>query len=166
MERIEGGGFFAYRREAREKKESSRSRKGGGVGFLRALEQRVNEAGGAEQGAAVNGHSLSSVEEAEQFLDEIHQLGERLAKQRTFTALKEYRQAVQTFMNTVVSDGLDMQAHTSGSNILNRKRYSMIQVINEKLQRLASGMLQTQRPQLELLRRVEEIHGMLVNLLQ
>ena len=57
-----------------------------------------------------------------------------------------------------------MEEHTSGGNVLNRKRFSIVQIIDQKLDRLVQGMLQSQESQMELMSRVEEIHGLLVDL--
>jgi hypothetical protein len=164
MQRVENGGFFAFRRETRDKKETGRAPESKQTGFLSLLRNQNTEAAGAGKGP----HQVPapSVEDAERQLDEIHKLGERLLKERTFTALKRYKEAVQAFLNQIVKASLDLETHTSGTNVLNRKRFSMIQVIDQKLQRLAMGMLQTQEAQLDLLRRVEEINGMLVDLTQ
>lgn len=164
MQRIESGGFFAFRRETREKKESRRASESEQTGFLSMLRTKADETPSSrfpQQEAPI-----SSIDEAERELDNIHELGEKLLKERTFTALKRYKAAVQAFLNKIVKGSLDLEAHTSGTNVLNRKRFSMITVIDQKLQRLATGMLQTQEAQLDLLKRVEEINGMLVDLTQ
>lgn len=164
MQRIESGGFFAFRRETRDKKDVRRSAEGEPSSFVSLLKDDSNRK--VERTEESGRAPLVSVEAAEQHLDDIHALGEKLLKERTFSALRRYKNAVQQFLNVVVKNSLEMEAHSSGSNVMNRKRFSVIQVIDEKLQRLATGMLQTQQPQLDLLRRVEEINGMLVDLTQ
>ena len=164
MQRIESGGFFAFRREMREKKAVRRSAESEPSSFVSLL--KTDSENRVEQSEESGELPSVSVEDAEQHLDEIHALGEQLLKERTFSALRRYKAAVQQFLEVIVKNSLEMEAHTSGSNVMNRKRFSVIQVIDEKLQRLASGMLQTQQAQLDLLRRVEEINGMLVDLTQ
>ena len=44
------------------------------------------------------------------------------------------------------------------------KRYTLIAVVDRKLEQLAAGILQNQRDKLEILRKVEEIQGMLVDM--
>lgn len=107
---------------------------------------------------------LESLDEAHEMLDRIHQLGDKLSREQTFSRLREYREAVRLFLGRVVASGVGMEEHTSGTNILNRKRFTLIRVIDERLDRLAAGMVQTQQSQLELLRKVEEIQGLLVDL--
>lgn len=103
--------------------------------------------------------------EAEKLLDTVHSLGDELIRKRTYSALKEYREAVQAFIAKIAHDGVDVEEQSSGTNILNRKRFSILRVVDQRLERLARGMMQSQDEQLELLQRVEEIYGMLVDLL-
>ncbi len=103
--------------------------------------------------------------EAEKLLDTVHSRGDELVRKRTYTALKEYRVAVQAFLAKIVHESVDVEEQSSGTNILNRKRFSILRVVDQRLERLARGMMESQGEQLELLQRVEEIYGMLVDLL-
>jgi hypothetical protein len=66
----------------------------------------------------------------------------------------------------VVERGLIVEENVSGRNVLNRKKFALIKVIDEKLERLALGILQTQKDQFDILARVDEINGLLVDLLR
>ena len=145
-----------------------RSRLGGGGrnekanGIFSGL-LRTEESGEAQS----RGDFTASVPEgeAEKLLDTVHSLGDELVRKRTYSALKAYRVAVQAFLAKIVHDGVDVEEQSSGTNILNRKRFSILRVVDQRLERLARGMMQSQNEQLELLQRVEEIYGMLVDLL-
>ena len=100
----------------------------------------------------------------EAMLDGIHALGEELVKRRTMQALRAYREAIKRFLRQVVGDGLGIKEQESGSSILTRKRYTMVTVINDNLERLVHGLMQSQEAQFTLLERVEEIQGLLVDL--
>jgi len=164
MERIEPG-FFAFRRDARDKKKVGKNVHSQQVGFSSLLRDEAVEAGLPEELAAVEFEPIENLDEAQRRLDRIHELGDELMKKRTFTALRAYKHAVQSFLKSVVEYSISVEEHTSGSNILNRKRFAVIKVVDEKLQRLAIGLVQTQGAQLDLLRKVEEINGLLVDLL-
>jgi hypothetical protein len=157
MERIENDGFFSFRRTRRER--TRRSEEPSAPVFNSLFEKEVEEAS-FEPTAREN---ISS-EEVEQLLDSIHELGDELLRKRTFTAVQQYREAVKAFVRRTVSRSLDVEEHTSGGNVLNRKRFSIVQIIDQKLDRLVQGMLQSQESQMELMSRVEEIHGLLVDL--
>jgi uncharacterized protein YaaR (DUF327 family) len=60
--------------------------------------------------------------------------------------------------------GFSGQRGTPGS--MSQKQYTKIQVIDKKLEDLAAMLLSSQMPQLEMAARLEEISGLLVDLLQ
>ena len=59
----------------------------------------------------------------------------------------------------------DVEEHQSGGNILKRKRFTLVRQIDQKVERLVAGILQSQGRQLDILARLEEIDGMLVDLM-
>ena len=157
MERIENDGFFSFRRNSR--RERTRRGQESAPVFNSLFQKEVEE-------SAFEPTSREQIgsEEVEKLLDNIHELGDELLKKRTFTAVQQYREAVKAFVRRAVSQSLDVEEHTSGGNVLNRKRFSIVQIIDQKLDRLVQGMLQSQESQMELMSRVEEIHGLLVDL--
>lgn len=158
MERIENDGFFSFRRHDRRE----RARRGESpprAGFNSLFQHEVEEAR-----FEPSSRDRVTEGEVEELLDSIHELGDELLKKRTFTAVQRYREAVKAFVRRVVSQTLEVEEQTSGGNVLNRKRFSIVHVIDEKLDRLVQGMLQSQDSQMQLLSRVEEIHGLLVDL--
>ncbi|MFP4483657.1 MAG: YaaR family protein [Spirochaetaceae bacterium] len=122
-----------------------------------------------EEGQGAQNHAdftaRTPPDEVERLLDNVHTLGDELIRKRTYTALKAYRHAVQSFLAKIVHEGVDVEEQTSGTNVLNRKRFSILRIVDQRLERLARGMMESQGEQLELLQRVEEIYGMLVDLL-
>ena len=111
------------------------------------------------------GSSLSDTE-LEAMLDDIHRLGDLVRKQTSLGTMRDYRKAVGAFIHVVVERGLTIEENSSGHNILNRKKFALIKVIDERLERLASGVLQTQKDQLDILARIDEINGLLVDLVR
>ena len=100
----------------------------------------------------------------EELLDAVFSAGDRLKKTPTSDAIKEYRQKVKAFVKFAVAHSIAVEETTSGANILKRKRFTMVRVIDEKLESLAVSVLAAQRDQLAILAQIEEINGMLVNL--
>jgi uncharacterized protein len=128
--------------------------------FHRLIESS-SEVSAAGAGSGAGDLDTSSLES---MLDGIHQRGEELLKRRTMQSLKAYREAVQRFLRQVVGDGLGIREQESGSSIATRKRYTIITVVNDRLERLVHGLMQSQDAQFSLLERVEEIQGLLVDL--
>jgi uncharacterized protein YaaR (DUF327 family) len=102
----------------------------------------------------------------ERLYDAVHRAGQRLLHERTYTAAQRYRETIRRFLLKVVPDAHAVEVHESSRDILSRKRYYLITTVNSSVERLINGILQTQTQQLEILRRLEEIEGLLVDLMQ
>jgi uncharacterized protein YaaR (DUF327 family) len=113
-------------------------------------------------------------------MDEVRDAGDRLKTRPFGEEIMRYKQAVRNFINYVVQNCYSKEEE---EGILNkfkpsfkgrrgtpeateRKHYVKIQVIDKKLEDLAAMLLSSQSPQMELISRLEEIKGLLVDLLQ
>ena len=101
----------------------------------------------------------------EALLDNVHELGEKLKENASFQTVRECRQAVRDFLSYVLRHSLTVEQHESNPNVLKRKRFTLIKVIDQKLERFAAGIIQNQRAQLDILRQIDEISGLLIDLL-
>ena len=110
--------------------------------------------------------SISEDHPLESILDDIHELGEELKEKPSLKTISNYKKAIRGFMQYVVKRSIDVEEKTSGVNILKRKRFTLIKIIDEKLERLAAQILQNQRDQLNILQRVDEINGLLIDLVR
>ncbi len=123
---------------------------------------------GAESEEAAETESLQHLPASEEalraLLDDIHQAGEALSAKPVMDTIKRYKEAVRAFLHYVVENGYTAEERVSGFNILKRKKFTLIQVVDRKLEQLAAGILSGQRSQLEILARVEEINGLLIDL--
>lgn len=99
-------------------------------------------------------------------MDAVFAAGDALKGDTGREAMEHYKQAVRTFVSVVVSRGYDVEERTSGATIAKRKRFALVKVIDEKLERLIAGLVLSQRSQLDVLARVDEINGLIVNLVQ
>ena len=104
--------------------------------------------------------------EATELLDAVHSAGDSLRKDATPENVRAYKAAVRSFVHYVVDRAYDVSEKTSGGNILKRKKFTTVVVIDEKLERLGAEVLSAQRDKLDILRRIDEIHGLLVDLLR
>ncbi len=129
--------------------------------FRTVLGHAVEEARTEAQGAGGEPFSEAALES---LLDEVHGAGDRLKENPTVELVRAYKKAVRDFVHYVVERSYAVEERTSGGNILKRKKYYLVQVIDESLERLGAEILRNQRDKLEILRRVEEINGMLVDL--
>ncbi|MFP4643716.1 MAG: YaaR family protein [Spirochaetales bacterium] len=170
LDRIEPGSYFNAFQEA-GKKQGESQKKEKSERSERARSSRSKTTGSADRAASRSfGEFIASqtveLEKAHEQLDAIHSFGERLKRDPNLSNLQEYRRLVQEFLNDVVSGAYALDRQESGRNILKRKRFTLVSRVNQKLDRLAVGLMQTQTEQLDLLARIDEINGLLVNLVQ
>jgi uncharacterized protein YaaR (DUF327 family) len=100
-----------------------------------------------------------------QLLDDVYAKGEQLKQSPTLDTIKEYRWSVKKLLKEITEKMLKLEEKVSGINILKRKRFTLVKVIDRKLESLAAEVLRTQKEQLKILSRVDEINGLLVDLL-
>jgi uncharacterized protein YaaR (DUF327 family) len=79
--------------------------------------------------------------------------------------MKRYRGLVKDFLNEVVN-----RSHKfSRENFLDRRGrhrvYGMIKLVDEKMDELASALVQDERDHIDILNRVDEIRGLLLDII-
>ena len=92
-------------------------------------------------------------------------MGEKVKKEPRRTSVLAYKRAVKRLVSIAIERGLAVEEQTSSPNILKQKRFTLIKIIDEKLDRLVSGVLINQRETLDVLGRIDEINGLLVDLI-
>ncbi|MBN1698916.1 MAG: YaaR family protein [Spirochaetales bacterium] len=102
----------------------------------------------------------------EDMLDDIYEEGDKLKKAPTFAHIKSYRNSVKRFLKYITDHMVGVEEKVSGINILKRKRFTLISVIDQKLENLAAEVLSTQHEQCAILKKVDEINGLLVDLVR
>lgn len=162
MERVSGDGFFSYRRDVRN--DTKAGKKTGRSGKSRSFFSELGSVTESSEFESIDRTPEESDAEAAELLDSVFEAGDRLKRQTDIASLRSYKEAVRQFISIVVRRGIDVEQQQSGSSIDKRKRYALVRVIDEKLERLAAGMVSNQRNQLEILARIDEINGLIVDL--
>jgi len=158
MDRIESvEGPFSFSRPERKKTKKGSKVKPRFSSLLTEAEEGEEVVAGEER---IQGKVL------EELLDDLHGSGERLKDAQTLENIKKYKESVKSFLKYAVDHMLHIEENTSGLTVLKRKRFILIHVIDQKLERLVTEVLRNQLPQLEILNRINEINGLLVNLLR
>lgn len=98
-------------------------------------------------------------------LDEVHNQGDLLSKRPFPQEIQDYKQAVRNFIHYVVKNCFLAEEHQSGANLLKRKKFTLVQVIDKKLEELAAAIMRGQENQLSILAKTDEIRGLLVDLM-
>ena len=97
-------------------------------------------------------------------MEEITMQGDRLAKRRDVKDMKHYRSLVKVFMNEVVT-----HSHAfSRENFLDRRGrhrvYGIIRLVDENLDQLAQELMKDEQDHLEILNKIGEIRGLLLDI--
>lgn len=162
MERITPSGSPDLSRSKGRREKIEKKKKGSGV-FLEALEK----AGTSDSLHEINMEvPLAEDLSLEEMLDDIHECGQRLKDSPSLAHVMEYKQAVRNFMHHVVTAGLAAETREGArfNPLKKQKRFTIIKIIDEKLERLAAGILQNQKSRLDFLNSIDEINGLLVDL--
>jgi uncharacterized protein len=146
----------------RRKEDERKVGKGRGP-FRAVLGKAVEEA--RAKGDAVPEAGEFSQAELEELLDGVHEAGDRLKQNPSVDLVQAYKKAVRDFVHYIVERSYAVEQKTSGRNVLKRNIYFRVSVIDDSLEKLGAEILRNQRDNLEILRRVDEINGMLVDLL-
>jgi len=105
-----------------------------------------------------------SAEELQRKLVDIQQQGDRLMRSMTLRELKLYRMMVKGFLEDTVRRGIKLK-ETKGLDRRGRgKRYKILEEVDSLLVSIGEELLQTEEGRLELLQKVGEIRGLLINL--
>jgi uncharacterized protein YaaR (DUF327 family) len=116
-------------------------------------------------------------------LDSVHDAGDALSKRPFPDEIRRYRLTIRNFMRYVLDNAYGVKEEDGIPNYLKagfngeryrrdpelrkaKNRYSTVSVIDLKLDRLAADVMTGQVKQLNLLKSIEEINGLLVDLLE
>ena len=112
----------------------------------------------------------SNIEEAElagrlnTLMEQIDAEGKKLAKRRDVKDMRHYRSLVKDFLNEIVT-----HSHAfSRENFLDRKGrhrvYGIIRLVDDNLDQLAQELMRDEKDNLEILNRIGEIKGLLLDI--
>lgn len=106
----------------------------------------------------------ASQEELNRRFKEIQLQGDRLARSMTVRELKAYRQLVKRFLEDTVRRGVSMKEARGWDRRGRSKRYKLIDEVDAALLAMAEELLETEQGKIDLLQKIGEIRGMLINL--
>ena len=149
-----------------QRKSEEGKKSGRGKGVFRASLAKALDEGEAADSASRSMEAVYSEGAVSELLDAVHEAGDRLKENLSMDQVLAYKKAVRDFVHHVVENAWSVEKKTSGGNILKRKEFYRLAVIDESLEKLAAEILRNQRDRLEILRRIDEINGMLVDLLR
>ncbi len=163
MEKIDGTSGLPFRPDytPEKKKQEKTGKSGGFTGVLGKLFSS-NQSADARLDSV---HPINSDHELQEIIGDIQRLGEELVKYPGIDNLTRYKQAIRDFIAHVTDNAYSTEEHISRRTILNQKKYTIIKVIDERLDDLSRKVFVSQSSQIDMLANLEEIQGLLVNIL-
>ncbi|MDR1127565.1 MAG: YaaR family protein [Treponema sp.] len=123
-----------------------------------------------EQNAEIAGMENLPVsqETIDNLMDEIHSKGDELKKRPLPQEILLYKKAVHDFLDFIVKNAYDIEKQIGARRKReeNQKIFIQVKVIDQRLEQLAMVILAGQADQMKILARLEEINGLLVDLLE
>ncbi|WP_159888056.1 YaaR family protein [Paenibacillus puerhi] len=103
-------------------------------------------------------------EQLQRMLDQIDQQGQRLAKSMTVRELRQYKLMVKSFLEETARRGVQLRETRGWDRRGRSKRYKLLEELDTELLGLADDLLESEQGRIDLLQKIGEIRGMLINL--
>ncbi|MBU8918237.1 YaaR family protein [Bacillus sp. FJAT-29953] len=103
-------------------------------------------------------------EQLSSLLDGIQKQGERLVQSRTAADLQKYKKLIQSFLQEVVKNGLSLEITDSFTAMNRGRRLKIIKEIDRNLLELSKKILEKEDANIQLLDKIGEIKGLLIDL--
>ncbi len=103
-------------------------------------------------------------QELQKILEGVDHKGETLKKKGRMTDLKAYKKEVQHFFQAVQKQGLRTKQISSLAPDGSMKLYTVIEKVDETLEEITRAFMDSEQGNLDLINKIEEIRGLLVDL--
>lgn len=103
-------------------------------------------------------------EQLNRLLDQIQQQGDRLSKSMTVRELRQYKLLIKQFLEETARRGVGLKDTRGWDRRGRSKRYKLLEEIDGHLLAMADELLDTEQGKIDILYRIGEIKGMLINL--
>lgn len=141
------------------------------VNQMQPVNQTVQKAPVPEADGSFKFTLVSHIEEQElasrlnMMLEEITSQGKKLLKHMDVKDMKHYRELIKEFMNEIVN-----RSHKfSRENFLDKKGrhrvYTMIKLVDKNLDELAMELIKDEKDHITILNKIDEIRGLLLDIL-
>jgi uncharacterized protein YaaR (DUF327 family) len=110
-------------------------------------------------------HEKFSQEQLTKMMQQISLQGDRLAKSMTVRELRQYKLLVKQFLEETARRGVNLRDTRGWDRRGRSKRYKLLEEIDKELLNLADEMLESEQGHIDILQKIGEIRGMLINLL-
>lgn len=106
----------------------------------------------------------ASMEQLNRMVDQIQAQGERLAKAMTVRELRQYKLLIRKFLEETARRGVGLRDTKGWDRRGRTKRYKLLEEIDGHLLAMADELIDSEQGKIDLLQRIGEIKGLLINL--
>lgn len=124
----------------------------------------MNQQGNRFGDILVRQGSKLQTEQLTRLLGDISAAGDRVAKSRNLRELTRFKMLIKRFLQEAVEYGLDMKQSHSWNRFGEGRRLKIVETIDEHLVELAQDILSEEKDTIDLLDKIGEIKGLLINL--
>ncbi|MEK9200276.1 YaaR family protein [Ureibacillus sp. 179-F W5.1 NHS] len=108
--------------------------------------------------------SKLQTEQLTRLMGDISAAGDRVARSRNLRELTRFKMLIKRFLQEAVEYGLDMKQSHTWNRFGEGRRLKIVETIDERLVELAQDILSEEKDTIDLLDKIGEIKGLLVNL--
>ncbi|AMX00655.1 YaaR family protein [Rummeliibacillus sp. G93] len=103
-------------------------------------------------------------EQLTRLLGDISTAGDRIAKSKNLRDLAKFKMLVKRFLKEVISSGMELKQSHTWNRFGEGRRLKIVQTIDDKLIELTEDLLNEEKSSVDLLAKIGEIKGLLINL--
>lgn len=126
--------------------------------------KHTNQAGNRFGEMVVKQGTKLQSEQLTRLLGDISAVGDRVAKSRNLRELARFKMLVKRFLQEAVDNGLEMKQSHTWNRFGEGRRLKIVETIDERLVELAEILLDEEKETIDLLDKIGEIKGLLINL--
>lgn len=108
--------------------------------------------------------SKMQTEQLTKLLGDISAAGDRVARSRNLRELARFKMLVKRFLQEAVEYGLDLKQSHTWNRFGEGRRLKIVETVDERLVELAQDILNEEKETIDLLDKIGEIKGLLINL--
>ena len=103
-------------------------------------------------------------EQITRLLGDISSAGERIARSRNLRDMAKFKMLIRRFLKESIESGLELKQSHTWNQVGEGRRLKLIETIDEKMIELAEALLDEEKTSVDLLAKIGEIKGLLINL--
>ena len=135
------------------------------AGFPNQNEVRQpNQSGNRFGDMVVKQGSKMQTEQLTRLLGDISAAGDRVARSRSLRELTRFKMLVKRFLQEAVEYGLEAKQSHTWNRFGEGRRLKIVETVDERLVELAQEILDEEKETIDLLDKIGEIKGLLINL--